>query len=88
MNGKDSGSFPTAGTVKRPLSSRRCSTCIGSAAPARLPGTVRKKKQKKGKEKRKRKKERWKIEKNYLFFRNYYLQFILTIILLDNKNKR
>jgi hypothetical protein len=58
MNGKDSGSFPTAGTVKRPLSSRRCSTCIGSAAPVRLPGTVRKKKQKKGKEKREDKKKK------------------------------
>jgi hypothetical protein len=41
---------------------------------------------KKGREK---KENRRKIEKiNYLFFRNCYSQFILTIILLDNKNKR
>jgi hypothetical protein len=38
----------------------------------------RKKKKRKGVKKRKRKKERKKI--NYLFFRSYDLQFILTII--------
>jgi hypothetical protein len=38
---------------------------------------------------RKREEKKKKIEKiNYLFFRNCYSQFILTIILLDNKNKR
>jgi hypothetical protein len=68
MNGKDSGSFPTAGTVKRPLSSRRCSTCIGSAAPVRLPGTVRKKKQKKGKEKREEKKRKMENRKKLSIF--------------------
>jgi hypothetical protein len=53
----------------------------------------RKEKRKKRKE-RERKKEREKREGrkkgkilNYLFFRNYDLQFILTILLLNNKNK-
>jgi hypothetical protein len=60
-------------------------------------GEKRKKNKRKGKKndgkrrkkKRKRKKkEGRKIEKmNYLFFRNYDLQFILTILLLNNKNK-
>jgi hypothetical protein len=49
-----------------------CSTCIGSASPTRLPGIVRKKKQKKGKQKKGReKKERRKENRkkiNYLFF--------------------
>jgi hypothetical protein len=45
-------------------------------------------KKKKGKEKKKIKKKEWKIEKmNYLFFRNYNLWFILTILLWNNKNK-
>jgi hypothetical protein len=49
----------------------------------------KKKKKRKGKKKgREKKKEGRKIEKiNYLFFRNCDLQFILTILLLNNKNK-
>jgi hypothetical protein len=39
----------------------------------------------KERERKERKKKRKKI--NYLFFRNYDLQFILTILLLNNKNK-
>jgi hypothetical protein len=47
------------------------------------------KKKERGKRKRERKDERRKkIEKiNYLFFRNYDSQFILSILLSNNKNK-
>jgi hypothetical protein len=46
-------------------------------------------KEKKRKKKRKQKKRGKKNRKNKLsiFFRNYDLQFILTILLLNNKNK-
>jgi hypothetical protein len=51
-------------------------------------GCQGKKKEKKEKEKKERKKERRKLEKkNFLFFRSCDLQFILTISLLNNKNK-
>jgi hypothetical protein len=43
---------------------------------------------KKKKEKNEKVKKGRKIGKiNYLFFRNYDLQFILTILLLNNKNR-
>jgi hypothetical protein len=49
----------------------------------RRKGNKRKGREEKGE--KKRKKENRKM--NYLFFRNYDLQFILTILLLNNKNK-
>jgi hypothetical protein len=50
---------------------------------ARVGDRERKKRRRK-----KKKKEGRKIEKmNYLFFKIYDLQFILTILLLNNKNK-
>jgi hypothetical protein len=65
--------------------------CSTLSAPWRPPVSWYCKKEKtKGKEKKgsEKNKERRKIGKiNYLFFRNYYSQFILTIILFDNKNK-
>jgi hypothetical protein len=45
------------------------------------------KKKRNGQKKRKRKKRRRKEKINYLFFRNCNLQFILTVLLLNNKNK-
>jgi hypothetical protein len=50
---------------------------------------VRERKRRRKKKKRKReKKERRKLEKKiFLFFRSCGLQFILTISLLNNKNK-
>ncbi len=50
----------------------------------------KKRKEKKGKEKKEREKEKEEKKEeilNYLFFRNCDLQFILTILLLNNKNK-
>jgi hypothetical protein len=47
------------------------------------------KEKRKERDRKREEKKKKKIEKiNYLFFRNCYSQFILTIILLDNKNKR
>jgi hypothetical protein len=48
-------------------------------------GCEEKKKEERKKEREKREEGRKKI--NYLFFRNYDLQFILIILLLNNKNK-
>jgi hypothetical protein len=48
-------------------------------------GCEEKKKEERKKKEKKEKKEGKKI--NYLFFRNYDLQFILIILLLNNKNK-
>jgi hypothetical protein len=52
-------------------------------------GVGERKMRRKKKEKMEEKKEGRKKEKklNYLFFRNYDLQFILTILLLNNENK-
>jgi hypothetical protein len=48
-------------------------------------GVRRRKRRREKKKEKKEKKEGKKI--NYLFFRNYDLQFILIILLLNNKNK-
>jgi hypothetical protein len=91
---------PQRAPLKRPLPSRRYSrplhveahcaawTRATNRKRSHARGCPGKKKEKKEKRKKgKEKKERKYKKMNYLFFRNCDLQFILTILLLNNKNK-
>jgi hypothetical protein len=89
---------PQRALLERPLPSRRYNRplqveahCAASTnrKRSRLCGCRGKKKEKKEKEKKERKKEgREENRKNELsIFRNCDLQFILTVLLLNNKNK-